>query len=284
MKRMIFTGFLALAAGVSGLMAQPQQAQPKAPGPAQPKMPAPKSKEEVDALNAVFTAQNNPDALIKAVEDALAKFADTDFKDTLLFFEARAYQQKGDLDKAQLYAERVIEVNPKYFQATLMMSELLAQRTRENDLDKEEKLARADRYANDTIAMLKDMPKPNPGLSDADWEAAKKDLVAEAHNAIGLGALIRKKYDVAIDEFRTAVDGAAHSEPAYQVRLASALQSAGKNDDAIALCDKVMADPQAHPQVRQVAQAVRATAIKAGGKPTTPPAAPAPPPPAEKKQ
>jgi tetratricopeptide (TPR) repeat protein len=279
---MILTGILALAAGVSSLMAQ---AQPKAPAQAQPKVPAQaQPKEEIEALQAVFNAQNNPDLLIKNAEDALAKFADTDFKDTLLFFEARAYQQKGDLDKAQLSAERVIEVNPKYFQATLMMAELLAQRTRENDLDKEEKLTRADKFANDTIAMLKDIPKPNPGLTDADWEDAKKDLVAEAHNAIGLGALTRKKYDVAISEFKTAVDGAAHPEPAYQVRLASALQSAGKNDEAIALCEKIMADPQVHPQIRQVAQAVRAASIQAGGKPTTPPAVPAPPPPAEKKQ
>jgi hypothetical protein len=52
-----------------------------------------------------------------------------------------------------------------------------------------------------------------------------------------------------------------------------------------------MADQSIHPQIRQVAQAIRATAIKAGAKNTTPPAAlapaaaaPAPPPPAEKKQ
>jgi hypothetical protein len=60
-----------------------------------------------------------------------------------------------------------------------------------------------------------------------------------------------------------------------------------------------MADTSVFPQIRQVAQAVRATAIKAGGKNTTVPAAPAagaapaapaaaapapPSPPAEKKQ
>jgi 2-polyprenyl-6-methoxyphenol hydroxylase-like FAD-dependent oxidoreductase len=98
------------------------------------------------------------------------------------------------------------------------------------------------------------------------------------------GALAEKKYDVAVTEFKAATDGAAHPEPAYQVRMASALQSAGKYDEAIAICDKVMADQQVLPQVRQVAQAIRATAIKAGGKNTTPPAAPASPPPAEKKQ
>ena len=144
-----------------------------------------------------------------------------------------------------------------------------------------------------TIQLVKDAAKPNPQIPDQQWEDAKKDLMAEAHNALGLAALVRKKYDVAIAEFKTAADSAAHPEPAYQVREASALQLAGKNDEAIAICDKVMADQQVPPQIRQVAQAIRATAIKAGAKNTTPPpaaaapaapAAPAPPPPAEKKQ
>ena len=48
-----------------------------------------------------------------------------------------------------------------------MLAELLAQSTRENDLDKEEKLAKSEKYANDTIQMVKAAPKPNPQLSDA---------------------------------------------------------------------------------------------------------------------
>jgi tetratricopeptide (TPR) repeat protein len=280
---MILTGALALAAGVSSLMAQA----------APPKAPAPKSKEELAALQALINARSSPDATIKAAEDLMTKFADTDFKDMALFSEAGAYEQKHDSDKAQMYAERTLEANPKYFQATLMLSELLAQNTRENDLDKEEKLGKSEKYANETIQLVKDAAKPNPQIPDQQWEDAKKDLTAEAHNALGLAALVRKKYDVAIAEFKTATDGAAHPEPAYQVREASALQLAGKNDEAVAVCDKVMSDQQVHPQIRQVAQAIRATAIKAGAKNTTPPpaaaapaapAAPAPPPPAEKKQ
>jgi tetratricopeptide (TPR) repeat protein len=277
MKRMILTGALALVAGVSCLMAQ--------------KAPAPKSKEELAALQALVNARSSPDATIKAAEELLTKFADTDFKDMALFSEAGAYEEKRDIDKAQTYAERALEANPKYFQASLMLAELLAQNTRENDLDKEEKLTKADKYANDAIQMLKDAPKPNPQIPDQQWEEAKKDLTAEGHNALGLVALVRKKYDLAFTEFKTAADGAAHAEPAYQVREASALQSGGKNDEAVAICDKIMADQSIHPQIRQVAQAIRATAIKAGAKNTTPPAAlapaaaaPAPPPPAEKKQ
>ena len=54
---------------------------------------------------------------IAAAENLITKFADTDFKEIALYIEADAYQQKGDPDKAQIYAERALEANPKNFQA-----------------------------------------------------------------------------------------------------------------------------------------------------------------------
>jgi len=266
MKRTILAGFLVVATGIACLMAEPQAQQKGQKGQAQqapsgqPKGPAPKSQGEAQALMALQSAQGNPDATIKACEDLLTKYADTDFKEIALYMEAMAYQQKGDSDKAQIFAERVLQVNPNDFQANLMIGEILAQHTRENDLDREEKLTRADKLLNSVIEQLKTAPKPNPQLPDAQWEEAKKYTTAEAHNDLGLIGLTRKKYDVAISEFKTASD--LDPQPAYQVRLASAYQQSGKNDEAIAICDKLLADASLHPQIRQVAQAVKAAATQ----------------------
>jgi len=261
MKQIILTGILALATGLGGLMAQQAkqgkgEAQP-AQGQQQPMVPGAKSPGESQAIIAVFQAQqqNSPDAVIKAADELLTKYADTSFKEQVLLAEAQAYQQKGDYDRAQIYNERALEANPKSFQASLMLGEILAQRTRENDLDKEEKLSKADKYLNGTIDSLKTVAKPNPQIPDAQWEDIKKFMTAEAHNDLGLVALTRKKYDVAITEFKTAIDG--DPQPAYQVRLASAYQSAGNNQEAIAICDKLLADPQLHPAIRNVAQTVK---------------------------
>ena len=277
MKRLILAGILVVMAGTPGLMAQKGK-KGDAPSADQPKGPMPKSNGERDALVAMFNAQGKPDELIAAAENLLTKYADTEFKDTALFFEATAYRQKGDADKAQVFAERALDANPKNFQASLMLGEVLAQRTRENDLDKEEKLTRADKYSNDTIATLNTAPKPNSQMTDQQWEDAKKDMIAEAHDALGMSALIRKKYDVAINEFKMSVDGAAHPEPAFEVRLASAYSSAGKYDEAIAAADKVMNEAQTPTQIKQVAQSIKAgatvakqKAAGAGGTPSAPP-------------
>jgi tetratricopeptide (TPR) repeat protein len=266
MKRTILTGILALGAGLSCLMAQAPAAAPKGP--------APKSKAEMEALQALQAAQGNPDATIAACENLITKFADTDFKGIALYMEADAYEKKNDQEHMVIFAERTLEVNPQDFRATLMLAKYYASQTRENDLDREEKLGKAEKYANQVIDMMKTLPKPNPQIPDDQWTEAKKDFTAEAYNSIGLGNLTRKKYDVAAANFKLAVDSNSRPEPAYMVRLASALQASGKNDEAIVWCDKILADAGTHPQIKQIAQNVRAAAVKAGGK--APGAAPAP--------
>lgn len=282
MKTMIFAGLLALAFGAPGLMAQkgkdkgaPAQAQ----AAAEQKGPRPKSKGEQDALVALFNAQreNKPDEVITDADTLLSKYADTEFKDVALFMEANAYQQKGDPAKAQVYAEQAVAANPKNFQASLLVANLINRSTREHDLDKDEKLTKADKFANDSITALNAAEKPNSQISDKDWDDAKKDMIAQAHDALGMSALTRKKYDVAINEFKSAVEGAAHPEPAYEVRLASAYNDAGKYDDAITAAQKVMDEAQTPTQIKQVAQSIRAQATVAkqkaagGGNSSAPP-------------
>jgi tetratricopeptide (TPR) repeat protein len=259
MKRTILTGILAMATGFSCLMAQQP---PAKQAPAAQKGPAPKSQGEAQAMMALQTAAaaQDTDGIIKAAEDLITKYSDTDFKEVALMLESQAYKTKGDSDKAQIYGERVLEINPKSFQTTLMLGEILATHTRENDLDKEEKLGKAEKYLNGTIDNLKTAPKPNPQITDAQWDDAKKQLTAEAHNDLGLVALDRKKPDVAITEFKMAVEG--DPQATFMVRLASAYQLAGKNTEAIEICDKLLADPQLHPAIKQVATQVKAAASK----------------------
>ena len=180
-----------------------------------PKQPMAKSQAELEALKAMLGA-TTPDARIKAVDDLLVKFADTDFKGLALYLEADAYRQKGDYEKMQIYGERALEVDPKNYNTLLMLASNIAQRTRDTDLDKEERLGKAEKYANAAIAALKDAQKPNPNVTDQQWEDAKKDMVAQAHEALGLSAMVRKKYDVAISEYKTSIEsgessGAAHA-------------------------------------------------------------------------
>src|SRR5436853_7501589 len=98
-------------------------------GQAQPK---PKSQKELEAIQAIFNAQD-PDSRIAAAEKLLTNFADTEFKAIALQVAAASAQQKNDYEKMTVYAARTLEADPNNYSDMLMLARGRAQRTREFD-------------------------------------------------------------------------------------------------------------------------------------------------------
>jgi tetratricopeptide (TPR) repeat protein len=221
----------------------------------------PKSNSEIQALQAVQSA-TTPDERLKAIDNVLTKFADTEFKGVLLSMALQTAQQKGDFTQTTFYAEQILESDPKNALAEVTLALETARRTREFDLDKDEKLAKAEKYADQALANAVVMPKPQSNMTDADWEARKKDLQSQAHEAKGMIAALRKKRDVAVAEYKASVDTASALDPSTLVRLGQAYVDAGQYDDAIAILDKAIAMPNAVAVVKQIAEQKKAEAVK----------------------
>jgi tetratricopeptide (TPR) repeat protein len=263
MKKFVrLTLSLTLAFGLLGQTSNPKQPKP------------PKGKMEAEMINAVFQAQD-PDQRIAATEALLGKFQDTEYKPLALYLAAVASEQKNDFEKMVIYGERTLEADPKFYAVMLMMARGYAQKTREHDFDKDEKLTKADKWANDGIALAKDAPKLNPGITDADWEVAKKDFQAQGHEALAMTALVRKKYDVAATEFNNALAAQPKPDPATQARLGNVYNLQGKFDEALAVLDKANATPDLNPAIKQFVSSERVKAIM-GKKKAETPAAPKP--------
>jgi uncharacterized protein HemY len=220
-----------------------------------------KSKNEQEAVKAVFDAQT-PDAKIAAVDNLIAKFKDTEFKAIALEMAGEAAQQKGDSPNAIVYGTRAMEADPKNFQAMLLVSGQLAQGTKEFDLDKDEKVKRATKLANDAMAAVNAAAKPNPSLSDDQWTGIKKDLVAQAHETLGILALVDKKYDAAITEFKTAIDGANSPEATTMLRLTATYNNAKQYDLASAMADRVLGMPGVPDNFKKIAADEKARSAK----------------------
>ncbi|MBL8240382.1 MAG: tetratricopeptide repeat protein [Bryobacterales bacterium] len=233
---------------------------------AQGKQPAPKSQKEVDALNLMFQAADN-DARIKAANDLLTKFADTDFKGLALYMITTSYNEKKDATNTIVYGERAVEADPKSAlsaHARIMIATSLAMTTKEFDFDKEEKLGRADKLSKEAIEVLKTAPKFNPSLTDEQWEGAKKGYTSEAYVAMGMAAIVRKKYPEAIENYKLASETDPTNGATF-VRLGAAQSSAGKYDDAIATLDKVIGMAGADPAIVNFAKGEKEKAVKAKG-------------------
>jgi tetratricopeptide (TPR) repeat protein len=228
----------------------------------------PKSKGEVEAIQAVQAAKT-PDDQIKAIENVLTKFADSEFKPVLLQMAMQIEEQKGDFAQTVFYAERILEGDPKNVPALNALASETARHTREFDLDKEEKLAKVDKWAKAAIDSAPSAPKPRADIPDAQWDGVRKDMQAQAYEAMGMAASLRKKYDDSIADYKQAIAIGATQDPATWLRLGQAYLDANKVDEASDAFDKALASPNISPQVKSIAQAKKdeATKRKAGAKP-----------------
>ena len=241
---------------------QTPQAPPKAQ--ATSVRPQVRSSQEADALLTVFKT-SDPDARIAAAQNALLRFPETEFKTVVLQVIAASYQQKNDFENMATYSVLVLQADPQNYLAMLMLASGLAQRAQESDPAREEKLEGAERFARGAIELVKTASKPRPDLPDAAWEQAKRDFISQGREVLGLVALQRKNFEVAVTELEAAVKSAANPDPKIAVELAAAYNGSGRYSEAIAILDKVLADPNLHPRIRQFAQTERARAGKGRG-------------------
>src|ERR1700675_4990149 len=103
-----------------------------------------KSEAERQALIKVQAATTPADQ-IKAIDDVLDKFADTQFKPMLLSMAAEAANRMHDYEKTVIYAERALEADPKNPDALSVLAGAIVLHAREHDLDLTDKLAKAEK-------------------------------------------------------------------------------------------------------------------------------------------
>jgi tetratricopeptide (TPR) repeat protein len=216
---------------------------------AQPKV---KSQKEYEAYMAIMNAAD-PDARIAAVNNLLSKYADTELKGAALQVATTSYYEKNDADNVLIWGDRCIQADSKNFTCMVLMSRAIVYRTREFDLDKEEKLGRADKLANQALDLLKTAQKPNPEIPDDQWEAGKKDYMGQCEEALGMSSLLRKQYEPAIEHFKQAQALSPQPSADTYARMAIAYNSLGKYDDALAAADKALADANAPSGIKQMA-------------------------------
>src|ERR1700726_3058562 len=97
---------------------------------AQQKPPQPKSQKEIQALQALQAAKT-PDEQLKAIDNVLENFADTEYRWMLLQMGMQIAEQKNDFPATVTYAERTLEVEPKNIFALSTLALQISAHTRE---------------------------------------------------------------------------------------------------------------------------------------------------------
>jgi len=217
---------------------------------AAPKGPHPKSNAENDALLAMFKA-TDPDAQIKAAEELIKTYPDTDYKAQVYLVESQAYHQKRDDPKALVFGDQALEADPKNYATLLLLAEIYSRSSKSTDLDLNDKLTKSDKYAKDALALLAVAPKPKQDLADADWAGIKAGQQSQAYLSLGFSALLQKKYDEAKANFQKGSD--MYPDPLDMLYIERAYVDAKRYDDAIAWADKASGSPNANDKLKQIA-------------------------------
>ena len=202
--------------------------------------PQAKTQEELDVLMEIEDA-TDPDLRIGAIHKLLTNFKDTEFKEVANLMMMLSYQQKNDYEMMVLYGERTLELNPNSIDTLVSLSYAIPARTGEFDLDKDEKLAKAEDFAKRALLAISTLENPNPDVTDDQWLIAKKDFMSQAHDSLGLVALKRKDYPAAEKSLRQSLRVASQQSASTFYHLGSALKEQGKNDEALTMADKSIA-------------------------------------------
>ncbi len=234
-------------------------AQAKAAGP------GPKTKAEAAAVSDLLKAiAAGPAQTVEAADNLVTKFPKSDYKSFALYQEADAYQQKGDMAKAQVFAEQALAADPKNYDADVLIANVVAMSTKDSDFDKEDKLKQVDKYAHEALEMVDGPPGPDLFVMTADIRTRKKnEAISKAWQALGTAALVRKNVNEAVEDFEKGVE--ANPDPYLIIRAGRALIAAKKYDDAITYYDKVLNSADADAQAKQIATSDKARATAAKG-------------------
>ena len=256
MNRMILVGLVALLV-TPHLLAQ---AQPEQQGP------RPKSQEESDALIAVQNAMD-ADSRIKAAQKVLMEFKKTEFKEWLLYMIVISAGEKKDYVEMEVYGDRLLEANPEHGLVLVDLGYLIAGQARKDDLNKSERLAKAEGFAKRALRIIPTMAKPNPEVTDELWLSERKTMMAQVHETLGIVAYMRDDYAGAEESFRKSIAAASQLRGTAYVRLGQALLDQGKLAEAEEASDEAMQDSSIPASVVRGLRRDIAKAKQSGGKP-----------------
>ncbi len=261
----------------SGQAGKTAPASPAAAAPQGKRPPQAKTQAEFDAYKAA-AALTDPAAQEKAADDFAAKFPDSELRPVLYKAAMHGYQAANNGDKMMEMANDVLKYDPDDPEALLGVAQVLAERTRDTDLDKDQKLAEAKKDA-DRALVTADTDVPTAGAPPDRLEAYKGFLRSEAYAVLGTIAFNQKAWPEAETDLRKSIDAFPQQPDAIAVfRLAVALDMQGKYPEATKFCNQAVDLTKEGTAAGTAAREERDRLAKlTGGSAPSPAAQPAPP-------
>jgi tetratricopeptide (TPR) repeat protein len=255
MKRAVIRGLLILgilsfavwaAALNSGQAAQsPPAAGQTAPAPgAAPqgkRPPQAKTDPELDAWKAASAIKADPAAAEKASDDFATKFPDSELRVLLYKNGMRLYQNANNGEKTEAMGRKVLGLDADDPEALVTVAEVIAERTRETDIDKDQRYAEATSMAQKaTQTVDTDISVPS-GTPQEKIDAYKALLRSNAYSILGTIEFKKENFVGAQEKLQKSIDVyPSDPDPVVVLRLALALDKQQKYPEALKVANRAV--------------------------------------------
>jgi len=238
----------------------PNAGQTTTPAPSQPSKPAhrtppaAKSQEEFNTFQQI-SAMPDSAAAEKAADDFAQKFPQSELRPLLYGNLMRRYQQANDSDKTLDMARKVLQYLPDDTMALVMSATVLAERTREGDLDRDERYAEAKKNAQKAIDTVDTGFMVPANITPEQYEGAKHVLLSMAHSALGMVELSQKNDAAAEQHFKETIQlSGSQTDPLIYMRLALAQDHQKKYAEALTSARTAVQNAPANSPLQGLAQ------------------------------
>ncbi|HET7748975.1 MAG TPA: hypothetical protein VFK81_06310, partial [Terriglobales bacterium] len=186
----------------------------------------------------------------------------------------------NNADKMVEMGRKILAIDPNDPQALIEVAEVLSERTRNTDLDFNEKTGEATKLASHALETIDSDLMFAANAPPDKVQAAKDWLRATAYAILGNIAMVKKDYLGAEQNLKKAIDmGKTQPDPVNYLRLAVALDNQAKYAEALSTADQAVSMTQENTTVGQLSRQEQSRLKQLAGGGTAPanqPKAPAP--------
>jgi tetratricopeptide (TPR) repeat protein len=246
---------------------QAAPAQSAAAAPPVKRPPQAKTQPEFDAYKAA-TATTDAAALEKAADDFAIKFPDSELR-VLLYKQAmRIYQSTNVADKTEAMGRKVLGIDADDPEALVMVAEVIAERTHDTDLDRDQRYAEATKMAEKATQTVDTDVSVPAGIPQDKLDAYKSLLRSNAYSITGTIEFKKDNFTAAQTNLQKSIDAyPSQPDPVVVLRLALALdkqaaalspdKQAAKYADALKVANRAVELTQEGNQIGTLARRER---------------------------
>jgi tetratricopeptide (TPR) repeat protein len=195
--------------------------------------PAAKTTPEYEAYKAA-AALTDPAAAENAANDFAVKFKDSELRIVLFKNVMRDYQRAGNSDKIIEMGRKALAIDGDDPEALVTVAGELAEKTRDTDLDKDQRLDEAMKMAQKAVQTVDTDVAIPQGTPQDQVDTYKSQLRSFAFSIIGTLEFKKDNFADAETDLRKSIDAFPSApDPVVVLRLAISLDRQNKYADAL---------------------------------------------------